>query len=185
MFTQQLPPQVFAMQREFIKAMGGKLDFEWAAKTLVTEEVKELREAYEKPVLDNMEDIFKELSDVIYVVAHFYNVMPVYAPEVISDERNQEIQNIMDEAATLVSEVTQKLHIPLPLLMAAYERVHQSNMSKLGDDGKPVYREDGKVTKGPNYQKPDLAPVVEAWKQFQRNENAAQQGEVEDAQIVE
>ena len=185
MFTQQLPPQVFAMQREFLSAMGGKLDFEWAAKTLVAEEVKELREAYEKPVLNNMEDIFKELADVIYVVAHFYNVMPVYAPEVISQERNQTIQDIMDDAASLVSEVTQKLHIPLPLLMAAYERVHASNMSKLGEDGKPVYREDGKVTKGPNYQKPDLAPIVEAWKQFQRNENAAQQQEVEDAQTVE
>ena len=35
-------------------------------------------------------------------------------------------------------------------------RVHRSNMSKLGDDGKPVYREDGKVLKGPNYEKPNL-----------------------------
>ena len=33
--------------------------------------------------------------------------------------------------------------------------VHQSNMSKLGDDGKPVYREDGKVLKGPNYKPVD------------------------------
>ena len=37
-----------------------------------------------------------------------------------------------------------------------FERVHQSNMSKLGDDGKPLYREDGKVLKGPNYQPPKL-----------------------------
>ena len=37
-----------------------------------------------------------------------------------------------------------------------FERVHRSNMSKLGDDGKPVYREDGKVLKGPNYEKPNL-----------------------------
>ena len=37
-----------------------------------------------------------------------------------------------------------------------FERVHLSNMSKLGDDGKPLYREDGKVLKGPNYQKPQL-----------------------------
>lgn len=187
MFTQQLPAEVFKMQREFIKAMGGKLDFVWAAKTLVAEEVKELREAYEKPVLedDNMTEIFKELSDVLYVVAHFYNVMPVYAPEVISDEVNQEIQNIMDDAAEIVSTVTQKLQIPLPLLMAAYERVHASNMSKLGDDGKPVYREDGKVTKGPNYTPPDMTPVVEAWKQFQRNQYSQTQQEVEDAQIFE
>lgn len=37
-----------------------------------------------------------------------------------------------------------------------FDAVHKSNMSKLGDDGKPVYREDGKVLKGPNYKAPDL-----------------------------
>ena len=42
----------------------------------------------------------------------------------------------------------------------ALRRVHQSNMSKLGEDGKPIYREDGKVLKGPNYQPPDLSDLV-------------------------
>lgn len=42
----------------------------------------------------------------------------------------------------------------------AVRRVHQSNMSKLGDDGKPIYRQDGKVMKGPNYKKPDLSDLV-------------------------
>ena len=37
-----------------------------------------------------------------------------------------------------------------------FERVHRSNMSKLGPDGKPLYRDDGKVLKGPNYQPPKL-----------------------------
>lgn len=38
-------------------------------------------------------------------------------------------------------------------------RVHQSNMSKLGNDGKPVHRADGKVIKGPNYREPDLSDL--------------------------
>ena len=42
----------------------------------------------------------------------------------------------------------------------ALRRVHASNMSKLGEDGKPIYREDGKVLKGPNYQPPDLSDLV-------------------------
>lgn len=42
----------------------------------------------------------------------------------------------------------------------AFRRVHASNMSKLGDDGKPLYREDGKVMKGPNYTKPDLSDLT-------------------------
>ena len=45
-------------------------------------------------------------------------------------------------------------------LEQALRRVHRSNMSKLGDDGKPIYREDGKVLKGPNYQPPTLTDLV-------------------------
>ena len=38
--------------------------------------------------------------------------------------------------------------------------VHTSNMSKLGEDGKPIYREDGKVLKGPNYSAPNIKEVL-------------------------
>ena len=41
-----------------------------------------------------------------------------------------------------------------------YEEVHRSNMSKLGENGQPLYREDGKVMKGPNYVKPNLEKVI-------------------------
>lgn len=44
---------------------------------------------------------------------------------------------------------------------AGFDRVHDSNMSKLGDDGKPVRRADGKVMKGPNYRPPDLDDLVD------------------------
>lgn len=43
---------------------------------------------------------------------------------------------------------------------AALAEVHRSNMSKLGADGKPIRREDGKILKGPNYTPPDLAKVL-------------------------
>lgn len=46
-------------------------------------------------------------------------------------------------------------------LHVAFNRVHKSNMSKLGDDGKPVLRVDGKVLKGPNYVPPDMESLVE------------------------
>ena len=38
--------------------------------------------------------------------------------------------------------------------------VHASNMSKLGEDGKPIYREDGKVLKGPHYSAPNIKEVL-------------------------
>lgn len=37
-----------------------------------------------------------------------------------------------------------------------FDEIQRSNMSKLGEDGKPIYREDGKVLKGPNYFKPNF-----------------------------
>ena len=41
-----------------------------------------------------------------------------------------------------------------------FEEIQKSNMSKLGQDGKPIYREDGKVLKGPNYFKPDIKKIM-------------------------
>tara|TARA_B100001559_G_C15972656_1_gene381770 strand:- start:87 stop:458 length:372 start_codon:yes stop_codon:yes gene_type:complete len=41
-----------------------------------------------------------------------------------------------------------------------FEEVQNSNMSKLGTDGKPIYNDKGKVMKGPNYFKPDLGKFV-------------------------
>ena len=43
-----------------------------------------------------------------------------------------------------------------------FDEIQRSNMSKLGEDGKPIYREDGKVLKGPNYFKPSIKEILES-----------------------
>ena len=43
---------------------------------------------------------------------------------------------------------------------AVFNEIQRSNMSKLGEDGQPIYREDGKVLKGPNYFKPNIADIL-------------------------
>ena len=45
-----------------------------------------------------------------------------------------------------------------------FEEVQNSNMSKLGENGEPIYNESGKVMKGPNYFKPDLGKFLVKWK---------------------
>lgn len=45
-------------------------------------------------------------------------------------------------------------------LDACLQEVHRSNMTKLDTNGKPLYREDGKVMKGPGYEKPQLAKLI-------------------------
>jgi predicted HAD superfamily Cof-like phosphohydrolase len=42
------------------------------------------------------------------------------------------------------------------LIVDVFNEIHNSNMTKLGADGKPVYREDGKIIKGPLYKKPEI-----------------------------
>ena len=41
-----------------------------------------------------------------------------------------------------------------------FDEIQKSNMSKLGEDGEPIYREDGKVLKGPNYFMPDISKIL-------------------------
>jgi len=43
---------------------------------------------------------------------------------------------------------------------AVFNEIQRSNMSKLDNEGKPIYREDGKVLKGPNYFKPNISEIV-------------------------
>ena len=43
-----------------------------------------------------------------------------------------------------------------------FQEVHSSNMSKLGENGRPIHREDGKVMKGPGYFEPDLEAILGA-----------------------
>jgi predicted HAD superfamily Cof-like phosphohydrolase len=46
------------------------------------------------------------------------------------------------------------------VLERCFDEVHRSNMTKLGNDGKPIVNETGKVVKGPNYSHPDIAKII-------------------------
>ena len=73
---------------------------------------------------------------------------------------NEPYENELKELADLVYVCFQYAENMEWDLEEALDRVHKSNMSKLGIDGKPIYRRDGKVLKGPNYQPPDLIDLV-------------------------
>ncbi len=92
--------------------------------TLMREELKEVIDAMQNEPLEN---IAKELADLLYVV---YGTIEAYG-----------LQNKMKDV---------------------FDEVHRSNMSKLGTDGKPLLREDGKVLKGPSYSPANIASVLNA-----------------------
>src|SRR5882762_634885 len=96
-----------------------------------------------------------------------------------TDLRNMRVSLIVEEALEAVEEIN-RYDLPgiakelADLVYVAYgaavtfgidldeaiHQVHGSNMSKLGDDGKPIYRPDGKVLKGPNYREADVTPAL-------------------------
>ena len=73
---------------------------------------------------------------------------------------NKDIKEVAD-ALTVILYVTYGAGHAFGVdLDKCFEEVQNSNMSKLGSDGKPIYNDKGKVMKGPNYFKPDLTKFV-------------------------
>ena len=80
--------------------------------------------------------------------------------EFVNAQANEPYENELKELADLVYVCFQYAENMEWDLEEALHRVHKSNMSKLGLDGKPIRRVDGKVLKGPNYAPPDLTDLV-------------------------
>jgi len=82
--------------------------------------------------------------------------------EYIDGERNSDIVEIADALADIVYvAVGAAVAYGIPF-DKVFAEVHASNMSKLGADGKPIKREDGKILKGPNYFRPRIAEIISA-----------------------
>lgn len=74
---------------------------------------------------------------------------------------NKDIVEVADALTDLLYVVYGAGHAFGIDLNNTFREVHVSNMSKLGEDGNPIYREDGKVMKGPNFRLPDLKNIIE------------------------
>jgi predicted HAD superfamily Cof-like phosphohydrolase len=74
--------------------------------------------------------------------------------------RKQDVLEIADALTDIIYVTAQQATVWGMPVDALLREVQRSNMSKLGADGKPVIREDGKVIKGPNFSEPDIAKVL-------------------------
>ena len=70
--------------------------------------------------------------------------------------KNKDMQEVADALTDILYVTYGAGHAFGINLDKCFDEVQNSNMSKLGDDGKPIYHESGKVKKGPNYFKPNL-----------------------------
>lgn len=83
-----------------------------------------------------------------------------YLDELRPAVKNADMIETVDALADLVYVIygfAVELGVDLDEVIA---EVHRSNMSKLDAEGNPIYREDGKVLKGPNFSEPDIADVI-------------------------
>ena len=115
--------------------------------TSLLDQAEEFRTAYEMGPREHLRPMQKSLIDEEW--SEFHEAFHFESKE-----------NQLKELADLVYVCFQFAASQEWDLDAAMLRVHQSNMSKLGEDGKPIRREDGKILKGPNYQPPTLTDLV-------------------------
>jgi len=133
---------------------------------LIQEEAAELLDA-----VTDVEEL-DALVDLAYVVygtylhmgipevdpEHLYYDKEITAQEIFDAAMNIDAETFdfdLDEILGLVTTYAQKYDFE-----GAFREVHRSNMSKLGTDGKPVKRSDGKILKGPLYSPPNLTSFV-------------------------
>ena len=124
-------------------------------KTFISEQAKEFRTVYNlksSPTKD------KRSYQKTLIDEEFKEFMQAEGFLFMHGKNHQE--EALKELADLVYVCYQYAENMGWFLDEALNRVHISNMSKLGDDGKPIYREDGKVLKGPNYKPPNLEDLV-------------------------
>ena len=123
-------------------------------KTFLSEQAKEFRSKYQ---IQNSRSRANRSYQKNLIVEEFKEFLE--AEGMMFRHGSNVQQEALKELADLVYVCYQYAENQGWFLDEALDRVHKSNMSKLGEDGKPIYREDGKVLKGPNYKPPDLSDL--------------------------
>ena len=105
--------------------------------------------------LDKPEDYAVMLDNILHVVEKDYKAGIITA----SNTLNFNV-NICVFCLSCFNHLEDLGVFKLGCFTSAFTEVHNSNMSKLDDNGKPIFRADGKVQKGPNYFKPNLNQFI-------------------------
>ncbi len=92
-----------------------------------------------------------------------YNLMKEENEEYLDAVKNNDLIEVADALGDMLYILCGTIieHGMQHKIDEVFDEIQRSNMSKLGDDGKPIHREDGKVLKGPNYFKPNIASILE------------------------
>lgn len=91
-----------------------------------------------------------------------YNLMKEENEEYLEAVQNNDLIEIADALGDMMYILCGTIieHGLQHKIEEVFDEIQRSNMSKLDEDGQPLYREDGKVLKGPNYFKPDFSKII-------------------------
>ena len=119
--------------------------------------VKQFHSAFGLGILDSVKADLGEKTNVLR-----YNLMKEENEEYLEAVRNDDIVEIADALGDMLYILCGTIleHGLQHKIESVFDEIQRSNMSKLDDNGLPIYRQDGKVMKGPNYFKPDIALML-------------------------
>lgn len=92
-----------------------------------------------------------------------YNLMDEENKEYLEAANNNDLVEVADALGDMLYILCGTIleHGMQYKIEEVFEEIQRSNMSKLDENGKPIYREDGKVLKGPNYFKPNIKEILD------------------------
>jgi predicted HAD superfamily Cof-like phosphohydrolase len=123
-------------------------------------EVQKVREFHDKFNV-SQSDVPSLVSPEIQNLRH--RLMKEENDEYIQSAEDGDIVGIADAIGDMlyIAYGTACVHGLQDHISEVFNEIHRSNMSKLGPDGEPLYREDGKVLKGPGYTPPDINKILQ------------------------
>ena len=119
--------------------------------------VKEFHTAFEIGYSENPKADLGENKNMLR-----FNLMKEENEEYLEAVQNNDLVEIADALGDMMYILCGTIieHGLQHKIEAVFDEIQRSNMSKLGDDGNPIYREDGKVMKGPKYFKPNFSEIL-------------------------
>ena len=123
--------------------------------------IAHVRDFHDAFGIENASQITAKLSEQDYMLRH--DLMKEENDEYIEACRNNDLVEIADALGDQLYILCGTIlkHGLEDKIEEVFLEIQRSNMSKLGANGKPIYREDGKVLKGENYFKPDIKSILE------------------------
>lgn len=128
---------------------------------MIKNELKAVAEFHDAFGIESANSPVVSLPEQTVLLRH--NLMKEENEEYLEAAQNKDLVEVADALGDMLYILCGTIlsHGMQHKITEVFNEIQRSNMSKLGSDGKPIYREDGKVLKGPNYFKPNIASILE------------------------